>query len=112
VNKVVVVNLSCAGEAPTEADRCHLPAIECGVESVRDEVQLPPGDLVDEPEHQPLQREAKAEDDVVGAAYLQGAFGHEDALRLQQPPHVELEVILEPQRANRVTTPVAHPAVF
>ena len=69
-------------------------------------------DHVDDPEPQPLQREAEAEDDVVGAAHPQGAFGLEDAPRLPQPPHVELVVLLERQRANRVTTPVALPAIF
>ncbi len=53
---------------------------------------------------QPLKGEAEAEDDVVGARHPQGTVGLEDAPRLPEPPHVELVILRQAHKANRVTT--------
>jgi hypothetical protein len=59
-----------------------------------------------------LQGETEAEDDVVRVGDPDGAVGLEDAARLLQPPDVELVILSEPHRANRVTTSnLALPAI-
>jgi hypothetical protein len=57
----------------------RLLASEGCVQGVGSEAGLLPGDLVDDPKPQPLQREAQAEDDVVGARHPQSAIRFEDA---------------------------------
>src|SRR5215211_236391 len=67
---------------------------EGGVKSVGDRVGLAPGDLVDDLETQPLEREAYAEDDVVRTAHPQRALRLENPTDRAQPPHVELVILL------------------
>jgi hypothetical protein len=58
---------------------------------------------------EPLEGEAEAEDDVVGARHPQRALGLEDTPARAEPPHVELVVLGQTLRANRVTMPAALP---
>src|SRR5215216_6876025 len=70
-------------------------------------------DHVYELELHSLQGETEAEDDVVRARDPDGAVGLEDATRFLQPPDIELVILREPHRANRVTTlGVALPVAF
>src|SRR5215212_4222685 len=78
---------------------------EGGVEGVRNGIGLLREDLVDDLETEPLEREAYAEDDVVRTAYPQRPAGSSSPTARAQPPHVEVMFLLQPHRANRVTTP-------
>ena len=83
------------------------------VEGVGRGIGLLPHNRVAHAKAQTLQSEADAEDDVVGARHPQGTVGFEDAPRLPEPPHVELVILSQALRANRVTTTsVALPRTF
>src|SRR5215211_382973 len=73
------------------------------MQSVGRRVRLEPGNVVDDLEPQPLEREAYAEDDVVRTAHPQRAVGLENSPGRAQPPDVEVVILLQSHRANRVT---------
>jgi hypothetical protein len=92
--------------------QCLVGVGKGGVEGVRGRVWLRLCNLVNDLEPHRLQGETEAEDDVVRAGNPDGAVRLQDAGRLLQPPDVELVILREPHRANRVTTLLALPGAF